>query len=74
MTGNLKPQPDLVSRLTAERDALHDALSKLVRYLAKHGGYMSAENQAALRGARRLLEETRADSSSANAAEQGSSK
>lgn len=65
---------DLVEKLTAERDALHDALAKLVRYLSKHGGYMSAENQAALRGARRLLEETRADSSSANAAEQGSSK
>ncbi len=48
---------DLVEKLTAERDALHDALTRLVRYLSKHGGYMSAENQAALRGAKALLAE-----------------
>lgn len=33
------------------------SLAKLVRYLEKHGGYMSAGNQAALREAKSLLAE-----------------
>ncbi len=48
---------DLVEKLTAERDALHDALTKLVAFVDRHGGYMSAQHQASLRGAKALLVE-----------------
>lgn len=46
-----------VVRLTTERDALYDATERLVRFLDKHGGYMSPEHQRALRNAKALLVE-----------------
>lgn len=36
-------------------DDLHSALARLVRFLDKHGGYMSPEHQASLRNAKALL-------------------
>ena len=48
---------DLVEKLTAERDALYHAAARLVRFVEKHGGYMSSEHQASLRNAKALLAE-----------------
>lgn len=44
---------------TQERDALFYACARLVRFIEKHGGYMSSEHQAALRNARVLLAEVK---------------
>jgi hypothetical protein len=38
-----------------QRAELADALAHLVGFIDKYGGYMSAKNQAALRGAKALL-------------------
>lgn len=43
--------------LEGQRSAALDALSSLVRYVQRVGGFMSAEDQATLRGARALLAE-----------------
>lgn len=46
-----------LEEVTAQRDALVDALSSMVALVTKQGGYMSHEQQAAFRGARALLAE-----------------
>lgn len=46
-----------MERLQAERDAVADSLCALVMYVQRVGGFMSAEDQATLRGARALLAE-----------------
>lgn len=45
--------------VVAERDALYDATERLVRFLEKHGGYMSPEHQRSLRNAKALLAEVK---------------
>jgi hypothetical protein len=56
VTGNLKPQTGLVAQLTAERDALYDALERLV---ADRKGieFSTPKQQASMRNAKALLAE-----------------